>query len=150
MEVKNIQQKDNTSKTLIACSSADGMSTNVSKTAIKNAMKWEKWNYWAKWYEINSTHPLISKRLEAISNRSKEFGEETYIVFDLQKEESYLDDFLIEVLLKFLPYIGYICAVIFLVIWLTSENDAFKYAFVISGIVAGLFGIGKYGENNLY
>ena len=77
----------NSSKALVACSSRDGMSTEVSKTAIKNAMKWEKWNYWAKWYELNSTHPLISKRLEAISKRSKEYNQEPYVVFDLKKEE---------------------------------------------------------------
>ena len=37
-----------------------------SKDNIKKAMRWEKWNVWAKWYEFFSTHPLISKRLEAI------------------------------------------------------------------------------------
>ena len=39
-----------TSKSLVACSSVDGTSAKVSKTAIKNAMKWETWNIWAKWY----------------------------------------------------------------------------------------------------
>ena len=35
----------------------------VSKENIVNSMKWERWNVWAKWNELNSTHPLISKRL---------------------------------------------------------------------------------------
>jgi hypothetical protein len=56
-------------------------------------MKWEMWNPWAKWFELNSTHPLISKRLQAISKLSREYNEEPYIVFDLQKTESYVDDF---------------------------------------------------------
>ena len=66
-------------------------------------MKWEQWNLWAKWYELNSTHPLISKRLLAISARSQEFSQEPYIIFDLVKQESYVDDFLLEVVISFLP-----------------------------------------------
>ena len=90
----------------------------VSKEKIKNAMKWEKWNPWAKWFEFNSTHPLISKRLEAISKRSRDFNQEPYIVFDLQKTESYVDDFLLELLISFMPLIiliiGVICCLIFM------------------------------------
>ena len=81
---------------------------SISKSHIKNAMKWEQWNIWAKWYELNSTHPLISKRLLAISARSNEFKQDPYIVFDLKKEESYVDDFLIEVLISFLPTLALI------------------------------------------
>ena len=77
----------------------------VSKDKIKNAMKWEMWNPWAKWFEFNSTHPLISKRLLAISKRSNEFNQEPYVVFDLKKTESYVDDFLLEILLVFSPVI---------------------------------------------
>ena len=84
----------------------------VSKDKIKNAMKWEKWNPWAKWFEFNSTHPLISKRLLAISARSHEFGQEPYIVFDLQKTESYVDDFLLEVLISFAPVIILIVGIV--------------------------------------
>ena len=75
----------------------------VSKDRIKNAMKWELWNPWAKWFEINSTHPLISKRINAISTVSKDYGQEPYITFDLVKTESYVDDFLIEVTIFLLP-----------------------------------------------
>ena len=75
----------------------------VSKDHIKQAMKWEKWNIWAKWYQLNSTHPLISKRLEAISKRCPEFNQKPYIEFDLKKEESYVDDFIVELIINFLP-----------------------------------------------
>lgn len=84
----------------------------VNKSKIKNAMKWEMWNPWAKWAEFNSTHPLISKRLLYISKRSKEFNQEPYIVFDLQKTESYADDFILELLINFLPSIFLIVAVV--------------------------------------
>ena len=85
---------------------------SISKEHIKEAMKWEQWNIWAKWYELHSTHPLISKRLLAISARSKEFNQEPYITFDLVKEESYVDDFLKELLISFLPTISFIIGVI--------------------------------------
>ena len=99
-----------TSKSLVVCSyENDG---SINKESIKNAMKWEMWNVWAKWYQLNSTHPLISKRLLAISERSKEFNQEPYITFDLQKEESYVDDFLVEVLINILPFLSLFIALI--------------------------------------
>jgi len=91
-----------TSKALSISAMDEG---GVSKEKIKNAMKWEMWNPWAKWFEFNSTHPLISKRLQAISKRSREFNQEPYIIFDLVKPESYADDFLLELLIAFLPKI---------------------------------------------
>ena len=36
-----------------------------TKENIKKAARWELWNPWAKWYEFNSTHPLISKRIKS-------------------------------------------------------------------------------------
>lgn len=129
-----------TSKTLVACSSSDGMSKKVSKTSIKNAMKWEKWNYWAKWYELNSTHPLISKRLEAISKRCKEYKQEPYIVFDLKKEESYFDDFLLEVLLKFLPVAAFISIIVFIGLMISDETyEAYKIGLCVSGLLFVFF-----------
>ncbi len=126
-----------TSKTLVACSSTDGMSTKVSKNSIKNAMKWEKWNYWAKWYEINSTHPLISKRLEAISKKSKEYKQNPYITFDLKKDANYGKMFAFELMLVILPTIAFISTIIFLILFLNdSDTEWFKYAMCISGIVA--------------
>ena len=80
-------------------------SNGVSKENIMQAMKWEMWNIWAKWYEFNSTHPLISKRLKAISDRCKEYNQPVYIDFNVQQTESYLDDFFIELLILCLPII---------------------------------------------
>ena len=94
-----------------SASSSKGMAISaynnggVSKANIINAMKWERWNLWAKWNELNSTHPLISKRLLAIADRGEEFGQERYIVFDEKKPESYVDDFFIELLLISAPSI---------------------------------------------
>ena len=96
----------------------------ISKDRIKNAMKWEMWNPWAKWFEFNSTHPLISKRINALSEISKEFNQEPYIVFDLQKDESYVDDFIVEVLISFLPTVFIVIACIIGVFAFAYDNKS--------------------------
>ena len=97
------------SKSMTVCSLENG---KVSKDKIKNAMKWELWNPWAKWYELNSTHPLISKRLEAISLLAPNYNEEPYIKFDLVKPESYVDDFIMELMILCLPTIAFIITIV--------------------------------------
>ncbi len=104
---------------------------NVSKDKIKNAMKWEMWNPWAKWFEFNSTHPLISKRLEAISKYSEKYNQSPYIVFDLTKTESYVDDFLVEIFISFLPSI-LLLATIFCAIFAFASDTP---NFMITGIL---------------
>ena len=129
-----------TSKTLVACSSKDGMSTKVSKDAIKNAMKWEKWNYWAKWYELNSTHPLISKRLEAITKKCKEYKQEPYIVFDLKKDANYGRLFAFELLLVSLPVIAFITGIIFFILFLSNDYcQNYKIAMCVCGFLTVAF-----------
>ena len=91
-----------TSKALVSTSYNNGL---ISADNIKNAMKWETWNIWAKLYELKSTHPLISKRLKAISNRCNEYGQTPFVTFDLTKRESYVDDFAIEVVINYLPIV---------------------------------------------
>ncbi len=107
----------------------------ISKDKIKNAMKWEMWNPWAKWFEFNSTHPLISKRLQAIAKKSQEFNQEPYINFDLVKPESLVDDFLLEVLISFLPGFCFLLTIVACVIGGIALGS--KMVFLCSGI--GLF-----------
>ena len=102
---------------------------NIDKNKIKNAMKWEMWNPWAKWFEFNSTHPLISKRLQAISKLSQQYNQEPYIVFDLEQPESYVDDFLLEVLISFLPIISIIITLILGIVAITTQGT-----FIFTGI----------------
>ena len=98
-----------TSKSLVATSYNNGQ---ISTENIKNAMKWETWNVWAILYELKSTHPLISKRLKAIGERCAEFNQQPFVTFDLKKPESYLDDFIIEVIINYLPIISIIITMI--------------------------------------
>ncbi len=96
----------------------------IDKTHIKNAMKWELWNTWAKWYELNSTHPLISKRLQAIDKLAPQYGRMPFIDFDLQKPESYFDDFLREIGISLLPVITFLGAlVVGAVFWVGDDTE---------------------------
>ena len=137
-----------TSKSLIVTSTDEH---GLSKDNIKQAMKWEQWNYWAKWYELNSTHPLISKRLLMISERSNEFNQEPFITFDLQKEESYMDDFLIEVLISFMPSLCILLGIIILAILSVTENPILvefgllKY-FGLVLLITGIFSYIKFNR----
>jgi Zn-dependent protease with chaperone function/Zn-finger nucleic acid-binding protein len=75
----------------------------VSKENLKSAMQWDLWNPWATFYELNSTHPLVAHRLQYLGDQAAAMGQEPYIVFDRRKPESYWDDFLVDLLVMFLP-----------------------------------------------
>lgn len=91
-----------TSKALVVSSYDDG---EISKENIKKAARWELWNPWAKWYEFNSTHPLISKRIKSICKYCAQFNQVELIKFDEQKPESYVDDFAVELVMRYFPLI---------------------------------------------
>ncbi|MBQ1377829.1 MAG: M48 family metalloprotease, partial [Lachnospiraceae bacterium] len=107
------------SKSLVVSCYVDG---EIDKNHIKNAMKWELWNTWAKWYELNSTHPLISRRLQAIDNMAPQFGKEPFVRFDLEKPESYLDDFLGEITISCLPVLAFLGAAAVGLVFYFSEQ----------------------------
>ena len=119
----------NASKSLVVSSYENG---EASKDNIKQAMKWEQWNIWAKWYELHSTHPLISKRLLYISNRSEEFKQKPYIKFDLKKDESYVDDFIVELIINFLPPIMFVVGLI--ITSVLANKDKINLAILSMGI----------------
>ncbi len=88
----------------------------VDKEKLKDAAKWDLWNPWAAYYELQSTHPLIAKRLKFLSNQSAALGKEPYIEFNEKKPESYWDDFLIDLAFKILPFIAAVFGIILLVL----------------------------------
>ncbi len=75
---------------------------------IKSAMQWDLWNPWAKWYELHSTHPLVAHRLTYLCDQAAALGQEPLVVFDRRKPESYWDDFFVDVLMLFLPWMGFL------------------------------------------
>lgn len=118
---------------------------SFTKDSIKNAMKWDIWNPWAVVYELNSTHPLISKRLLALSDLSKEYGQEPYVIFDLVKPESYMDDFAKDVVIDFLPWITFIIGLIIFFVINPGRNWMFAGMLLLIPIAASLF---KYGYSH--
>ena len=81
---------------------ADGM----DPTLLKSAMRWDLWNPWAKWFELNSTHPLTARRLDYLANQSEAMGQKPFVRFDLEQPESYWDEFLVDLFLHQLPTIA--------------------------------------------
>jgi hypothetical protein len=116
------------------------MGEAVDKEKIKDAAKWDLWNPWATYYELQSTHPLIAKRLKFLSNQSVVLGKEPYIEFNEKRPESYWDDFLIDLLIKVLPLIALIFGVILFVL---KREDFFLWL--------GVFALGvAYLINTIY
>jgi heat shock protein HtpX len=103
---------------LAICSFSPAMKTigEVNKETLKEAMKWDLWNPWAKYYELHSTHPLIAKRLNMLSKQAQFLMQKPYITFDETKPESYWDEFFVDIFIKFLPLIALIFSILFLVI----------------------------------
>lgn len=96
-----------TGKTLaITSQSSEIEGSHVDKDALKRAMRWDLWNPWAGWYELNSTHPLIANRLEHLANQSRVMGQEAYITFNDVQPESYWDEFGVDLFMHLLPLIG--------------------------------------------
>lgn len=122
-----------TSKSLAVTSYKEG---NISKERIKDAMKWERWNVWAKIYELNSTHPLISKRLDAISKRCNEFNQEEYIEFNEVQTESYVDDFFLELIIWCLPTFVVIIGTILCFVFINNIGMVAGLSLIVLAIVS--------------
>jgi len=91
-------------------SPASKMGGEIDKENLQGAMKWDLWNPWAKYYELNSTHPLIANRLKYLSEQSASLGQEPFIDFNLKKPESYWDEFFVDLLILSLPTLVVLCS----------------------------------------
>ncbi len=78
-------------------------STTVDRAQLEDAMKWDLWNPWAKYYEIHSTHPLVANRLMHLGNQAVSMGQAPFVIFSATKPESYWDEFLVDVSVLWLP-----------------------------------------------
>jgi hypothetical protein len=72
-------------------SGADG---KVDPENIKKAMAWDLWNPWAFFLELQCSHPLPAKRINTLDKYAQDNALRSYINFDLEPTESYVDDFL--------------------------------------------------------
>ena len=109
----------------------------IDKSRIKGAMKWELWNTWAFWYELGSTHPLTSKRIYRLGKLADEMGLRPFVKFDLEKPESFVDDFVREMLINIMPVVGGILTAIVLYLAMPM-SDALIGIAVAAGFVTGM------------
>jgi Zn-dependent protease with chaperone function/Zn-finger nucleic acid-binding protein len=98
-------------------SPANEAAGHVDRDSLKGAMRWDLWNPWARWYELNSTHPLVAKRLRYLSDQARFYQKEPYIVFDEVQPESYWDEFLLDLMIYLIPVVAGLITVPLLLIW---------------------------------
>ena len=84
---------------------SQGKEDHFSPEVIQDIMRWDLWSPWAFYYELNSTHPLTAKRINAIGSHAFSLKQQPFLVFQKEKPESYWDDFFGDLLVLFLPYI---------------------------------------------
>jgi Zn-dependent protease with chaperone function/Zn-finger nucleic acid-binding protein len=110
------------------------MGNELDKSSLQSVMRWDLWNPWAMYYELHSTHPLIAKRLQALSSQAVASGKEPFVIFNEKKPESYWDDFLIDYLVYILPTAIFIIS---LVVVAGTRTPAFiPWALCLYGISA--------------
>ena len=78
---------------------------NLKPEAIEEVMRWDLWSPWAFYYELNSTHPLTAKRINAISSYAISMKQKPFLFFKREKPESYWDDFFADIFVLSLPYV---------------------------------------------
>jgi hypothetical protein len=78
----------------------------VSAASMESAMKWDLWNPWAGLYELGSSHPLPAKRIRALEKQTEAMGGIPRFTFRARRPESYWDEFLVDVIINYLPLIG--------------------------------------------
>jgi len=105
---------DSKTANILAVSGYSGprsMGGEVDKEKLRGAAKWDLWNPWAAYYELQSTHPLIAKRLRFLSNQSRVLGKDPYVEFNQRRPESYWDDFLLDLSIKAFPFIAFVASI---------------------------------------
>lgn len=122
-----------------AASGMEGGGGTPDKRVVADAMKWDLWNPWAKYYELHSTHPLVANRLRYLGNQSVSMGKQPFIRFDERRPESYWDDFFFEVLVMWLPFLLPLLVLPMLLLRLNdSRGPAWIGAMLTAAAVGGL------------
>lgn len=85
--------------------SASDSSGNFSIENMQKAMRWDLHNPWAKWFELNSTHPLPARRIMEMKKRAGEIVHDDSYRYDAAGT-SYTGKFIADLFVLLLPYIG--------------------------------------------
>ena len=89
----------------------------------KRTMRWEHWNPWAQWYELQSTHPTTARRLEWLSQQSQAMGRQPFIIFDQKQPESYWDEYFVDIAVLISPWIVGIAGLILWMLGLMASDS---------------------------
>lgn len=103
---------------------------------IRGAMRWDLFNPWARWYELNSTHPLVAKRLRYLGNQARVMGLEPFIEFDETPPESYWDEFLLDFVVDYLPLFMGVATVLSLGMFSVTGEISFHLTHPVLAIAA--------------
>lgn len=77
---------------------------------MMKAMQWDLWNPWAKFFEIQSTHPLVARRVQAASKIAIARNETPQFPISMKPERSYWGEFWTDMAFLMMPYVGLIMA----------------------------------------
>jgi heat shock protein HtpX len=88
---------------LVVSTQAGAHGDDINQEVLKGALQWDLWNPWATFFELQSTHPLIAKRLEHLGDQSASLKQPPFVIFDREKPESYWDEFIVDVIVTTLP-----------------------------------------------
>jgi Zn-dependent protease with chaperone function/Zn-finger nucleic acid-binding protein len=83
-------------------------SAQLDPERVKGAMQWDLWNPWATFYELSSTHPLVTHRLQYLADQAAHQGQDPFVVFDRRKPRSYWDDFAVDLGVMILPWVCFL------------------------------------------
>lgn len=103
---------------IASAASAGGFAVGVaggqlSVEATANSMQWEFTNPWAKWFQLNSTHPLIAYRVKAMNRVAARQGVTPAYPLEVGEAArlSYTGNFAKELLIYLLPALTVIATV---------------------------------------
>ena len=119
---------------LISTQTFLGLDGQISKKAVEAAAGWDLYNPWAKYFQIFSTHPLPAKRIQRLNKECEIYG--VPVEYDLSgakkiKEEqagkSMLDEFLVDVTIKNLPWLIFLILVALSVVQILTLVGLFSW-----------------------
>jgi Zn-dependent protease with chaperone function len=140
----NIFDRSSAVSMVMSAATGEGATGEVDRERVKSAMQWDLWNPWAKFYELNSTHPLVAKRLLYLSDQASALGQDPYVMFDRAKPESYWDDFFVDLCVVALPLLGFLAGV-GLLVGLGLGAGMWRVSPLVAGL--GLMGLGALVRN---
>lgn len=85
---------------------ASDSSGNFSPENMRRAMQWDIVNPWAKWFELNSTHPLTAKRIAEIEKSAIPGVQSSAYRTEADVSTNCVSEFLQDVGIALLPYLG--------------------------------------------